>query len=113
MRVGGSDELLGGSFYFAAVQLSRQLDHPDQVTMEASSATHDTGVTPEELKKTHSCKWVRRGSKSTSVSPAPASGVSQIQGKEKERRPSAAPIPLSTVPLVVNYFPSAVMLSRS
>lgn len=81
--------------------------------MEASSAAHDTGVTPEELKKTRSCKWFRRGSKSTSVSPAPASGVSRIQGKEKEHTPSAAPIPLSTVPLVVNFFPSAVMLSRS
>ncbi len=95
------------------VWVARQLDHPDQVSMEASSATHCTGVTPEELKKTRSCKWVRRGSKSTSVSPAPASGVSRIQGKEKERTPSAAPVPLSTVPLVVNYFPSAVMLSPS
>jgi len=93
-------------------EVARQLDHPDQVSMEASSAAHDTGVTPEELKKTRSCKWFRRGSKYASVSPAPASGVSRIQGKEKERRPSTAPIPLSTVPLVVNYFPSAVMLSR-
>ncbi len=94
-------------------EVARQLDHPDQVSMEASSAAHDTEVTPEELKKTRSCKWFRRGSKYASVSPAPASGVSRIQGKEKERRPSTAPIPLSTVPLVVNYFPSAVMLSRS
>jgi hypothetical protein len=94
-------------------EVARQFDHPDQVSMEASSATHDTGVSPEELKKTRSCKWFRRGSKSTSVSPAPASGGSRVQGKEKERTPSAAPVPLSTVPLVVNYFPSAVMLSPS
>jgi hypothetical protein len=86
---------------------------------KASSAAADKyhGVTPEEVKKTRSknpLKWFQRGgSKCASSSSAntPKQGAGIAENETKSRQP-AAPIQRSSAPLVVNYFPSGVPLSR-
>jgi hypothetical protein len=92
--------------------------------MEGSSAraistADDDAVTPEQVRKTRSknpLKWFRReckcsASSSSSVPPKAGVEVSKNETKEKTSQP-AAPIQRSSAPLVVNYFPSGMPLSR-
>jgi hypothetical protein len=86
---------------------------------KASSAAADKyhGVTPEEVKKTRSknpLKWFQRGGSkcaSSSSASTPKQGAGVAENDIKSRQP-AAPIQRSSAPLVVNYFPSGMPLSR-
>ncbi|CAK9261714.1 unnamed protein product [Sphagnum jensenii] len=86
---------------------------------KASSAAADKyhGVTPEEVKKTRSknpLKWFQRGGSkcaSSSSASTPKQGAGVAENETKSRQP-AAPIQRSSAPLVVNYFPSGMPLSR-
>jgi hypothetical protein len=87
-------------------------------TSKMSSAADYYGVTPEEVRKTRSknpFKWFRsEGNCSASSSSAPPkAGAEVANSKTKEKRSQAAtPIQRSSAPLVVNYFPSGMPLSR-
>jgi hypothetical protein len=84
---------------------------------KAISTAKNHGVTPEQVRKTRSknpLKWFRSecsASSSSSVPPKAGAEVSKNETKEKTSQP-AAPIQRSSAPLVVNYFPSGMPLSR-
>jgi hypothetical protein len=86
---------------------------------KAISTADDHGVTAQQVRKTRSknpLKWFRReckssASSSSSVPPKAGVEVSKNETKEKTSQP-AAPIQRSSAPLVVNYFPSGMPLSR-
>ncbi len=101
-----------------------QLADQDHVAMEGSiakmnSAADDHAVTPDELRKTrwkNPLKWFRSeckcsSSRSSSAPPKAGAESSKNETKEKRNQP-AAPIQRSSAPLVVNYFPSGMPLSR-
>jgi len=84
-----------------------------------NSAADDHAVTPDELRKTRSknpLKWFRsecKCSSSRSSSAPPKAGAESSKNETKEKRSQpAAPIQRSSAPLVVNYFPSGMPLSR-
>jgi hypothetical protein len=86
---------------------------------KAISTADDHGVTPEQVRKTGSknpLKWFRSeckcsASSSSSVPPKAGAEVSKNETREKKSQP-AAPIQRPSAPLVVNYFPSGMPLSR-
>jgi hypothetical protein len=104
--------------------VNTQLADQDHVAMEGSiakmnSAADDHAVTPEELRKTRSknpLKWFRSeckcsSSRSSSAPPKADAESSKNETKAKRSQP-AAPIQRSSAPLVVNYFPAGMPLSR-
>jgi hypothetical protein len=86
---------------------------------KAISTADNHGVTPEQVRKTWSknpLKWFRSeckcsASSSSSIPPKAGAEVSKNEPKEKKSQP-VAPIQRSSAPLVVNYFPSGMPLSR-
>jgi len=103
--------------------VSTKLAHQHQVAMEGSTAKMSSaadyhGVTPEEVRKTRSknpLRWFRSECKcsASSSSAPPKAGAEVSKSKTKEKRSQAAtPIQRSSAPLVVNYFPSGMPLSR-
>jgi hypothetical protein len=87
-------------------------------TGKMNSTADYHGVIPEEVRKTRSknpLKWFRSECKcsASSSSAPPKAGAEVSKSETKEKRSQAAtPIQRSSAPLVVNYFPSGMPLSR-